>query len=284
MNRKSAGLSTLLLLILTASSAWAVDGVLNFGIDAQSPTYLKAWDLPFAQEVYGVEIYENDANAPAQTVALLASDENGAADPATAVTLSPAGSATGGWQQYLLATLQNNSGRLWIRVSYATGDSDLNRGTGGGPAIGYSVVSQPLTTPQLVSADAGASYDRLDAKLNLAANLLLDGGSVVLNRRAGDSPSTDALRGRQLAVHPNPFNPRTTVEFRMDVAGTARVRVFDLRGRMVATLLNEALSAGRHQLSWNATDANGASLASGVYLVALDGPSGRVVERVALVQ
>jgi len=280
MNYKRALLSLVLLLTLSASSAWAVDGVLNFDANAQSPTYLKAWDLPFPQEVFGVEVYENDATATAQSVALLASDTNGAADPTTAVALSAVGTLQSGWQQYVLANAQSFSGRVWIRVTYASGNADV----GSGPAIGYSVVTDPLTTPQLVSADAGASFDRLDAHVNLAANLLLDGGSVVLHRRAQDTPTADPLHGRRLAARPNPFNPRTTIEFRLDVPGRATVRVFDLRGRQVARLLDESLSAGRHSLTWTAEDETGHALASGVYLIALDAEGKRTVERVALVQ
>lgn len=61
---------------------------------------------------------------------------------------------------------------------------------------------------------------------------------------------------------PNPFNPAVTIPFRL--SGTARVRiaVYDVTGRLVATLADGPMSAGEHSVVWNARDC-----ASGVYLV-----------------
>jgi hypothetical protein len=79
---------------------------------------------------------------------------------------------------------------------------------------------------------------------------------------------------------PNPFNPVTKIEFGMPRAGHASVRIFDIRGRLVATVVDGALSAGNHSYGF---DGNG--LASGIYLMVLkrDG-DGDEVRRISLMK
>ncbi len=60
---------------------------------------------------------------------------------------------------------------------------------------------------------------------------------------------------------PNPFNPATTIRFALRARGEVTVRIFDLLGREITTLLKEELPAGVHQVVFDATE-----LPSGVYL------------------
>ena len=65
--------------------------------------------------------------------------------------------------------------------------------------------------------------------------------------------------------HPNPFNPKTMISFALPVEGQASLKVYDVEGRMVRTLLEKGLPAGEHHVVWDGTDDQGRSLASGVY-------------------
>jgi hypothetical protein len=75
-----------------------------------------------------------------------------------------------------------------------------------------------------------------------------------------------------LGSAPNPFNPSTTLRFRLPVAGSVDLSVFNLSGQKVGTLFDGVLMAGEHQRVWTP-----AGLASGLYLVRLsaEGPLGR---------
>lgn len=83
---------------------------------------------------------------------------------------------------------------------------------------------------------------------------------------------------------PTPFNPRTTLSFDLAQSGRARLEVFDIRGRRIVTLVDDVLGAGQHSRVWEATDASGAPLASGVYLVRFTGPDTVEVRRAVLVR
>ncbi len=62
--------------------------------------------------------------------------------------------------------------------------------------------------------------------------------------------------------YPNPFNPSTTIEFALPEAGLVTVKVYNLLGEEVATLVNDSREAGIHSVTWNA-----GQQASGVYLL-----------------
>jgi hypothetical protein len=68
------------------------------------------------------------------------------------------------------------------------------------------------------------------------------------------------------ANYPNPFNPSTTISFSLPDKGIAQLSVYNLKGQLVNTLLNQTeLNAGEHSIVWNGCDANGKTLGSGVY-------------------
>jgi hypothetical protein len=77
----------------------------------------------------------------------------------------------------------------------------------------------------------------------------------------GDEVSSLTLAG---PAFPNPAARRVTVSFLMPAPGHATVGVYDILGRRVATLLDEALGAGPHELAWDLEAA--ADIAAGVYL------------------
>jgi len=69
--------------------------------------------------------------------------------------------------------------------------------------------------------------------------------------------------------YPNPFNPRTTIQYRIAAAGMVELAIFNSLGQKVRTLIDEAKPAGRHQAVWDGSDSSGRKVASGVYFYRL---------------
>jgi hypothetical protein len=67
------------------------------------------------------------------------------------------------------------------------------------------------------------------------------------------------------ANYPNPFNPRTTINYSLPSQGSVRLTVLDLSGRMVKTLVTGMESGGEHSVIWDGSDDAGARVASGIY-------------------
>lgn len=64
---------------------------------------------------------------------------------------------------------------------------------------------------------------------------------------------------------PNPFNPRTTIQFVIPESKQVVLAVYDLKGRKIAILIDDVLPAGDHQIIWNGRDEAGRAMPSGVY-------------------
>jgi hypothetical protein len=64
---------------------------------------------------------------------------------------------------------------------------------------------------------------------------------------------------------PNPFNPRTSIQFALPRRSRVTVTVYNLLGQPVDVLVNGELPAGNHTIHWNGTDYRGKAVSSGVY-------------------
>jgi bilirubin oxidase len=81
-------------------------------------------------------------------------------------------------------------------------------------------------------------------------------------------------------VYPNPFNPTTTIRFNLvGMQRTASLRIYDISGQLVETLVNEKLNAGEHEIKWNAVNQS-----SGVYFIRLQSGGFFETEKIVLMK
>ena len=86
------------------------------------------------------------------------------------------------------------------------------------------------------------------------------------------STSDDILlpdRSQLLQNYPNPFNPDTHIPYQISRAARVILTIYDLNGRQIRTLINKKQSPGHYTAIWNATDASGEKVSSGIYLYRL---------------
>jgi hypothetical protein len=100
--------------------------------------------------------------------------------------------------------------------------------------------------------------------------------SVVLSVRpnlTADIPTEFALSQN----YPNPFNPETEIDYAIPVQSQVSLRVYNMIGQDVGTLVNELQSPGYYSVRWNGKDDNGRPVASGLYLLRIEasGEDGR---------
>jgi hypothetical protein len=96
----------------------------------------------------------------------------------------------------------------------------------------------------------------------------------------GATPRAFALR----YPHPNPFRSATTIAFDLPTPGPVRLRVFDIRGRLVRTLAQETVAAGRYTQAWNGADDQGRAVSPGIYFYRLDTPGFTATRKTIRVQ
>jgi 5-methylthioadenosine/S-adenosylhomocysteine deaminase len=88
-----------------------------------------------------------------------------------------------------------------------------------------------------------------------------------------------------LSVYPNPFNPRTTIQYDLPVNARVSLRVYDLSGRLTRTLLDgDEISAGRREVVWDGRDDAGRAMSAGTYFCRLEAGSFKDTIRMTLVK
>jgi len=155
----------------------------------------------------------------------------------------------------------------------------------------YVVYKDAVTDPPFGAAQVVAEVDQPGTSVELA----YEGGSyyvvavdadgyasgyptpAVVTTSVNDAPRMLAFA----SIAPNPFNPRAEIRFEVPRRSDVRLRVHDLRGRVVKTLVNTAFEAGTHSVNWEGRSDDGGVVAAGVYFVRLE--DGRDVRTAKLV-
>ena len=149
-------------------------------------------------------------------------------------------------------------------------------------AVGTSIGNQSMATRGRIfkSENAGLSWFEQSIPfkstrgiLGISAfdnNKLLavgDGGMVLGTINGGGTTSVEDISNGEIPVnfnlyqnYPNPFNPSTTIQFSLPKSGDVTLKIYDILGREVATLLNEEKMAGSYQVTFNAS-----GLSTGIY-------------------
>lgn len=84
--------------------------------------------------------------------------------------------------------------------------------------------------------------------------------------------------------YPNPFNPNTTIRFNMPQTERVNISIYNIKGQLVKTLVDNVVSAGDHYVTWNGTDNNSREVSSGVYFYKLDTDTHAEMEKMLLVK
>lgn len=134
----------------------------------------------------------------------------------------------------------------------------------------YSLLVPAGTYPVTASAPGFASQTVRNVVVNPDLSTTID--FILLTD--GDDPQVPppvlatALHGN----YPNPFNPETTISYSVKEPGRVRLEIYNIKGQLVRTLVDEEHLTGNYKLSFDGKDNRGRSVASGVYLLRMRAP------------
>jgi hypothetical protein len=84
--------------------------------------------------------------------------------------------------------------------------------------------------------------------------------------------------------YPNPFNPTTTIKYSLPENSFVTIRIFDMLGREVNTLVNKEMTAGTHSINWSGEDSFGMKVTSGTYVYRISSGKFNSVKKMVLIK
>ena len=204
-----------------------------------------------------------------------------------------------------------NGGTNWTAVS---GNLEENAdGSGSGPAVLWVAILPGSGSNIYFAATSTGVYSTTNLNGN-STNWVQEGASTIGNvivdmvkARAADGLVVAATHGNgiysntfatsveegdsslpeEFALHqnyPNPFNPSTTISFSLARDSQTSIKVFNIQGKQIATLLNEHKKSGNHTITWDGKDQNGRDVASGIYYYRLETPFTVATQKLTLLR
>ena len=136
---------------------------------------------------------------------------------------------------------------------------------GGSVALGWSLGGSEVEVTRYNKI--GSTSGNLDPAMGIV-EAGIDDLQIYGNPIAADVASDGPLPGltRFLAAAPNPFHSGTLLRFELASRGRAVLDIYDVQGRRVARLVEDALDAGLHSTPWDGRSASGQLVAPGVYV------------------
>lgn len=156
----------------------------------------------------------------------------------------------------------NSDKRGILKITQAEGLSDFEF------SIQYNGTVTPVTIGEEIqinqNASTSAKKDTIQP-LPIVQKTTLDQVNFIIQRRNTTSIENEKpLRYALDQNYPNPFNPSTVINYELPVKSMISLKVFDMLGREVSTLVNGQISAGQHSVTFDAS-----LLSSGLYFYQL---------------
>ncbi|MFQ5649774.1 MAG: Ig-like domain-containing protein [bacterium] len=142
---------------------------------------------------------------------------------------------------------------------------------------------------ELIPPDQGGQYEFIDRDLVVGRRYFYILEDVDVNgTRTEHGPiqiDIAAPKTFQLSQNfPNPFNPDTKIRYQLPQTGKVTIRIFDVLGREVKTLVDERKEAGFHVLTWDAKNQDGIRVASGIYYYSISAGDFKMTKKMLLLK
>jgi hypothetical protein len=170
------------------------------------------------------------------------------------------------------ANLSGNftTGHFFLRNPRNANEFSINMFTGAGP------IDNSLYTFMQIGPDLMGLQIR-DVSLMNALIVYVDGTADV-------GESTHPIQFALDPNYPNPFSSGTSMNFSIPEMANVTIDIFDIRGHLIRTLINERLNPGEYPISWDGMDASGEPAAQGQYVVKMTADSYSCTKNLSLVR
>ena len=166
----------------------------------------------------------------------------------------------------LVVLIHEEIGKVSVGVSRKSGQGGISNSG----AVIQILMSGNKTAPSGTQVDLSLlNVVAIDPQGN-SINFIVENGEFTtsvnpLMNRSDKIPTSFHLSQN----YPNPFNPQTNISFQIPKTTQVVLKIFDIVGQEIHTLINREMPAGDHEVIWDGRDNNGREMASGVYIYML---------------
>ncbi len=177
--------------------------------------------------------------------------------------------------------------RFWAKSAYTDcGPAQIRVGisTTTPEPVNMTIVSgaEPISVPDVWTGYDFTFNDNLYANVFVGVHCLSGNGSVLLldkfqlwSSYVDNEDEVIPAAGKiLLSIHPNPFNANARITWQQKAETASSLRIYDLKGRLVKTLLTDHKASGIRSAAWDGTDDTGKSVANGIYFCRLNASDG----------
>jgi hypothetical protein len=114
-----------------------------------------------------------------------------------------------------------------------------------------------------------------------------DNTYLVIEPSVATTPALNSSLPERVSLdqnYPNPFNPKTAITFALPQRADISLKIYDISGKLVKTLIDAECDAGYHTVIWNGTDENSDDVSSGIFIYQLSTPSGDELGKMIMVK
>ncbi|MBD3340452.1 MAG: T9SS type A sorting domain-containing protein, partial [Candidatus Lokiarchaeota archaeon] len=162
--------------------------------------------------------------------------------------------------------VDNTNGNVGIGISKK---GSQNGSSGHGQIVSIKLLEKPNSP---VGISMSLSLTEVVANDNEGNTLNIQGQETTYTVTAVEINQSDIAQPDKFELfknYPNPFNPTTTIRYSIVEKDMIQLKIFDIKGRLVKTLISTEQQQGIYTVEWNATDEAGNPVASGIYLYQL---------------
>lgn len=172
-----------------------------------------------------------------------------------------------------LVRLYNSEGKLIdFSISNVNGMYVLNH-------VHFNYLTITVSKPGYQEIQANANYQPSENN-SMEMNFSMQQVILSVDDNSTDQPVSYSLGNN----YPNPFNPSTTINFAIPDAGLVKLKVYNILGQEIRSLINNRMPAGNHKAIWNGKDNSGNAVATGLYLYSIEAGSFRNVKKMVLLK
>ena len=149
-------------------------------------------------------------------------------------------------------------------------------------SMGAYTLTVPIGYHSVTASAVG--YDSLTVDDVVVNHNLATTVNFVLKETSNEDDYLPVLATALNGNYPNPFNPETTISYSLKEAGRVKLEVYNIKGQLVRSLVDEVQATGHYKLVFNAKDDRGRSIASGVYMLKMVAPGYQKSTKMILMQ